>query len=66
MTFGAYITVTRERYSNIPLNTIMPNIFKNWQSLIQLPNEVTFQKYLPSPTQDFTQNIADSKNDSQN
>lgn len=66
MAFGAYITGTMERYSNIPLNTIIPNIFKNWQVLIQLPNEITFPKYLPPLIQDFTQNIADSKNDSQN
>lgn len=65
MPFGAYITGTVQRYSNIQLNTIVPNIFKNWQEMIQLPDEFAFQKYLPTPSQDFTQNIIDNKSDSQ-
>lgn len=64
MAFGAYITGTIERYKNIPLNTIVPNIFKNWQEQIQLPNEFAFQKYLPTASQDFTQNITNNKSDS--
>ena len=65
--FGAYIEGNINRYATIPLNTLVPSIFKNWQDMVRLPNGISPQTYLPAPVQEFTSitNTDKSKSDSQ-
>lgn len=63
--FGAYIEGNINRYSAIPLNTLVPSIFKNWQDMVQLPNGISPQTYLPAPNIQEPVQVTADKTDSQ-
>ena len=64
--FGAYIEGNINRYATIPLNTLVPSIFKNWQDTVRLPNGISPQTYLPAPNiQEYVQVTADKTDSKQ-
>lgn len=63
--FGAYIEENINRYSAIPLNTLVPSIFKNWQNMVRLPNGISPQTYLPAPQMQEVVQVTADKTDSQ-
>ena len=63
--FGAYIEGNINRYTTIPLNTLVPSIFQNWQDMVRLPNGISPQTYLPPPNIHETAQGSAEKTDSQ-
>ncbi|MBO4780708.1 MAG: hypothetical protein J5497_08735 [Selenomonadaceae bacterium] len=63
--FSAYIPTEIHRYSTIPLNTLVPSIFKNWQDMVRLPDGISPQIYLPAPNMHESVKVSAEKTNSQ-